>query len=53
MPPARRLMLHRLHKVCRRVKAGTLPAPIYPALKSPRWRADEIDAVIARGSEAR
>ena len=44
--------ISRVH-VWRRVKAGHLPAPIYPAPKAPRWRADEIEAVIARASEAR
>ena len=44
--------ISRVH-VWRRVKAGHLPTPIYPAPRSPRWRADEIEEVIARASQAR
>ena len=44
--------ISRVH-VWRRVKAGYLPTPIYPAPRSPRWRADEIEDVIARASQAR
>ena len=44
--------ISRVH-VWRRVKAGHLPAPIYPAPEAPRWRSDEIEAMFARASEAR
>ena len=39
--------------IWRRVKAGTLPAPIYPAPRSPRWHRHEIEAVIETASAAR
>ena len=46
------LRISRVH-VWRRVKAGHLPAPIYIAPRAPRWRSDEIDAVIEKASAAR
>jgi predicted DNA-binding transcriptional regulator AlpA len=30
----------------RAVAAGRLPAPVYPAPKSPRWRASELRAAL-------
>lgn len=44
--------ISRVH-VWRRVKAGHLPAPIYPAPKAPRWRSDEIEAMFASRGRAR
>ena len=31
----------------------TFPRPIYPGIKSPRWRVDELDAWLDRLSAAR
>ena len=39
--------------IWRRVKAGSLPAPLYPARRSPRWHRHEIEAVIETASAAR
>ena len=40
-------------QVWRATQAGKLPKPIYLGPKSPRWRSDEIDAVIERASAER
>ena len=46
------LKVTRVH-VWRLAKSGRIPRPIYIAPRAPRWRADEIDAVIEKASAAR
>ena len=40
-------------RVYERMNAGKFPKPIHVAPRSPRWRADEIDAFIERLSAER